>query len=133
MSENNKEDTVFSRLLSEIDAHKNSGNKGYPLPLRKKIMDYISTTNITINNFGIRSGITPGTIGRWFKEDGDVEEPKKKEPVPLLNPVPKRDPVSEISNPKPVVDVKATIRVDGFEVDVPISHLGLVLKQLRNS
>ena len=104
------DDTVFAKLLSE----------NYPVKLRQQIVDYIDNSRCTRKMFSDRSGITVASLGRWHKEESCRIDLKTIQPKPHVEPT-----------EEDIIEETATIKVDGIEIEVPIKHIGKILKQLK--
>jgi hypothetical protein len=115
-------DTVFAKLLSEIENHKKSDKKNYPVKLRQQIVDYIDNSKCTRKVFSERSGIPVASLGRWHKEESCRVDPECIHPMYHAKNPPKE---------KIVEEEKVTIKVDGIEIEVPIKYIGKILKQLK--
>jgi hypothetical protein len=133
------DDTIFAKLLTDIEAAKTSKSKSYPEPLRHRILEYITITKITLKAFSARSGLSQHTIKRWMgeqdKSDEIVESVKKKKEEAVVVPPPPPPPPQEsavVVVAPPKEEEKVTIRLKGgIEVDIPIGRLAQVLRELQ--
>lgn len=152
------EDTRFAKLIKEIAdcKSKNPKKARFPQELILKCVSYIQDTkNMTRVKFAERTSVSYTTIQSWVHKYGKEEKNNKFTPTPVSSQVSifgdmKPDkvvvkdmipiassakeivpciPVKEIAVPK---EANAIIKTpDGLEIQLPISYLASVLKNMK--
>ena len=131
--QNIPDNTVLSMILSDLEMEKREKGKKYSECLKDRILTYLDNTKITTKTLCSKTGLSQPTISRWKKERSFARDVMSEDILSDkgLSPIPeKEEKIIEVVPPK--AEPKAIIKVDGFEVEIPISYLGETIKQLRN-